>query len=104
MNEPLSLAFALVAGILLGAIFFGGLWWTVRLGVSSNRVALWFFGSVLLRMSVVLAGFYYVSGCQWERLLLCLLGFVIARVFVMWLTRPSAQSHPPRTLERSHAS
>jgi hypothetical protein len=32
MNETLSLVLALVTGVLLGAIFFGGLWWTVRKG------------------------------------------------------------------------
>jgi F1F0 ATPase subunit 2 len=30
MNEILSLAAAVAAGALLGAVFFGGLWWTVR--------------------------------------------------------------------------
>ena len=61
MNESLTLALALVAGVLLGAIFFGGLWWTVRKGVSSEQPALWFFGSLLLRMSIALAGFYFVA-------------------------------------------
>ena len=72
MNEVLLLALALSAGLLLGAIFFGGLWWTVRKGVSSEQPAFWFFGSLLLRMSIALAGFYFVSGGHWERLLLCL--------------------------------
>lgn len=103
MNEPLSLASALVTGVLLGAIFFGGLWWTVRQGVSSRQPALWFVGSLLLRMSIVLAGFYIVSDRHWERLLLCLLGFVMARLVVTWLTRPSEESQPPRSLEGSHA-
>ena len=103
MNEPLSLASALVTGVLLGAIFFGGLWWTVWQGVSSRQPALWFFGSVLLRMSIALAGFYIVSDRHWERLLLCLLGFVMARFIVTWLTRPSGEICPPRSLEGSHA-
>ena len=47
----------LAAGVLLGAIFFGGLWLTVRKGVSSKQPALWFFGSLLLRMSIVLSWF-----------------------------------------------
>ena len=85
------LALALAAGVLLGAIFFGGLWWTVRKGVSSKRPALWFFGSLLLRMSIALAGFYFVRGGHWERLLLCLLGFVLARLVVTWLTRPPVE-------------
>ena len=52
MNETLRLALVLVTGVLLGAMFFGGLWWTVRNAVSSQRPALWFFGSLLLRMSI----------------------------------------------------
>ena len=56
MNEVLLLALALSAGVLLGAIFFGGLWWTVRKGVSSEQPAFWFFGSLLLRMSIALSG------------------------------------------------
>jgi F1F0 ATPase subunit 2 len=87
MNDTLSLVLALVTGVLLGAMFFGGLWWTVRKGVSSKRPALWFFGSLVLRMSIVLAGFYLVTGGHWERLLPCLLGFIIARFIVTRLTR-----------------
>jgi F1F0 ATPase subunit 2 len=89
MNEVLSLALALSAGLLLGAIFFGGLWWTVRSGVSSEQPAFWFLGSLLLRMSIALAGFYFVSGGQWQRLLVCLVGFVIARLVVTRLARAS---------------
>ena len=65
----LLLALALAAGLLLGAFFFGGLWWTVRKGMSAKRPALWFFGSLLLRMSIALAGFYFVSDGHWDRLL-----------------------------------
>ena len=92
MNEVFLLALALSAGVLLGAIFFGGLWWTVRKGVSSEQPACWFFGSLLLRMGIALAGFYFVSGGHWERLLLCLVGFVIARLVVTWLTRSSGDN------------
>ena len=103
MNEPLTLILAGVAGLFLGAIFFGGLWWTVRKGVSSPRPALWFLGSLLLRMSVVLAGFYFVGGGQWQRLVGCLVGFVVARFLVLWLTRPPIQLHHSSAKEASHA-
>jgi F1F0 ATPase subunit 2 len=86
MNETLSLVLALLTGILLGAIFFGGLWWTVRKCVSSKQPALWFFGSGLLRTSAVLAGFYLIAQGHWERLLACLFGFVMARVIVTRLS------------------
>ncbi|MDX2460926.1 MAG: ATP synthase subunit I [Gammaproteobacteria bacterium] len=102
MNEILSLVPALVTGMLLGAMFFGGLWWTVQKGVSSARPALWFFGSLLLRTSMTLVGFYLVSDGHWERLLVCLLGFTIARLIATRLTRIAER--PTRvTEEAGHA-
>jgi len=103
MIEALTLVLAWVAGGALGAIFFGGLWWTVRKGASSQRPALWFFGSALLRMGIALSGFYLVAGGLWERLLACLLGFVMARFIVTWLTRPVAENRIRRAREASHA-
>jgi F1F0 ATPase subunit 2 len=95
MNEIFSLALALVMGVLLGAIFFGGLWWTVRKGFSSNQPALWFFGSLLLRTSIVLAGFYFIARDHWGRLLVCLLGFVTARLIVTRLAQAAeAPTYP----------
>lgn len=102
MNEIFMMVPALVAGMLLGAMFFGGLWWTVRKGVSSTRPALWFFGSLLLRTSITLAGFYLISDGHWETLLVCLLGFTIARLAVTRLTRlAETPIHP--TQEAGHA-
>lgn len=92
MNEPLSLAFALAAGVLLGAFFFGGLWWTVRQGVSSKRPALWFFGSMLLRTGIVVLGFYFILGDDSRRLLAGLIGFIAARLIAMRLTREAEQA------------
>ena len=95
MDELVTLSLALMAGLLLGAIFFGGLWWTVQKGVSSKQPAIWFFGSLLLRMSIVLAGFYFVSNGHWQRLLMCLFGFVMARFIVTWLTGPVENPNSP---------
>lgn len=97
------LGLAWTAGVALGGVFFGGLWWTVRKGVSSRQPALWFIGSLLLRMTMALAGFYVVSGGHWERLVSCLLGFVLARLIVTWLTRPSGECHTRPAREASHA-
>jgi F1F0 ATPase subunit 2 len=104
MNDALSLAPAMATGILLGMIFFGGLWWTVRKGFSSKQPALWFLGSLLLRISIALAGFYFVSGGHWERLLVCLFGFFLARLIVTRLTRPSVEHHNASAKEAGHAS
>ncbi len=103
MNNFLTLALALGAGLLLGAIFFGGLWWTVRKGISSKSPALWFLGSMLLRMGIVLAGFYFVGRGDWRRLVICLLGFIIARFFVMRMTRTPIENGNSKSKEASHA-
>lgn len=103
MNESVMLGVAGAVGLVLGAVFFGGLWWTVRKGISSSRPALWFLGSLLLRTGIVLAGFYFVGGNQWQRLLACLLGFVIARFLVIRLTRAPVEHLNPHSKEVSHA-
>jgi len=94
VTDLLQFASAFAAGLLLGALFFGGLWWTVRRGVASPRPALWFFGSMLLRMAIALSGFLIVGGERWERWLLCLAGFVLARFAVQWSTRSARRSAP----------
>jgi F1F0 ATPase subunit 2 len=102
MNEIFLMMPALVAGMLLGAMFFGGLWWTVRKGVSSTCPALWFFSSLLLRTSLTLAGFYVISNGHWEKLLVCLLGFTMARPIVTRLTGLAENPSRPAQ-EPSHA-
>jgi F1F0 ATPase subunit 2 len=103
MNEWLTLALAGMAGLLLGAIFFGGLWWTVRLGVASRRPALLFLGSLLLRTVVVVAGFYFVGDAHWQRLLACLFGFVIARIIVTRLAGPPLEHYSTPAKEAGDA-
>ena len=102
MNETLGLLLALVTGALLGAMFFGGLWWTVQRGLPSKRSPLWFFGSLLLRTSIALAGFYFIARGNWERLLVCLLGFTVGRLIVMRLTR-AAEKRPFLARKINHA-
>ena len=103
MSETMILASALAAGAVLGGIFFGGLWWTVQSAVSSKSPALWFLGSLLLRTGITLAGFYVVSNGHWPRLLACLLGFLLVRVMVVWLTRVPLQQHQRLSKEAKHA-
>ena len=103
MNDPLTASLAGLAGAALGAVFFGGLWWTVRRGVSAANPALWFLASGVLRMSIVVAGFYLVGGGQWRRLVAALVGFILARLVVLALTRPARQNQRPPVQEARHA-
>lgn len=103
MTEISGLMLALAAGGVLGLLFFGGLWWTVRRAVASPRPALWFFGSMLLRMGTVLSGFYVVASGDWQRLLACLCGFLLARTLVIRRTAPPVAAPPCTTVEANHA-
>jgi F1F0 ATPase subunit 2 len=104
MNEVFRLISALGAGLLLGAFFFGGLWWTVQKGLSARRPALWFLGSMMLRTGIAIAGFYLASGGHWERLLMCLLGFFIMRHVVTRLTRLPEEDSNQLTTEAGNAT
>jgi len=104
MNEILNFFLSLIAGFLLGAVFFGGLWWTVQKGLSSRKPAFWFLGSLLIRISIVIAGFYFVSDGHWERLLICLFGFFVMRYIVVRLTRLPEEYPNQLTMEASNAT
>jgi F1F0 ATPase subunit 2 len=88
MREVLLVVLALLGGILLGIIFFGGLWWTVQRGVSSKQPAVWFFASLMLRTAIVVVGFYFVMHGDWRRVVASLLGFILARLCIVRLTSP----------------
>ena len=87
MNEMVYMILVLIAGLALGIIFFGGLWFTVRKTVTSTKPALWVLGSFLFRVSITLIGFYYISQGNLQRMIICLIGFVIARFSVMYFTK-----------------
>ncbi len=103
MHEAGLLLEAATAGAALGGIFFVGLWWTVQLATLARNPAPWFLVSLLLRMGVVLGGFFYVGGRHWDRLAACAAGFVAARVIVTVLSWLSAQRRPSRAAEVRHA-
>jgi F1F0 ATPase subunit 2 len=94
---PFGLAFA--QGVGLGLCYFGGLWWTVRQLATARHPALWLIGSFVLRASVSLVGFYLVLGGGAARLMVCLVGFFVARTILVrgWLpmaAKSAAQERP----------
>jgi F1F0 ATPase subunit 2 len=87
VNEIGVVAGSLTTGVFLGILFFGGLWWTVRRGLTAANPALWFGLSALVRMAVILGVLYYTARSGWLSLLVCLCGLLVARVVVARLTR-----------------
>jgi F1F0 ATPase subunit 2 len=102
--EVFPLMVASAAGIVLGVIFFGGLWLTVQKGIKSKHPELWFLGSLLLRNSICLSGFYWIGKDNPERLLICLVSFIATRMLVMRMTHQRHNSDQTSENESDCAS
>jgi F1F0 ATPase subunit 2 len=98
MTDWVQLTLVAIAGALLGALFFGGLLWTVQRGLRSAHPAQWFFFSMVARTAIVLAGFWFTAGGDWKKVLVCLAGFAVARAVVTRLGAAHLQK------EARHAS
>jgi F1F0 ATPase subunit 2 len=92
VREAPVLILAIFMGIMLGVIFYGGLWWTVRRIVSSRKAGVWLIGSFLLRAMVAIGGFLFVARGDWRGILACFIGFLVARIGVTRLTRAAVDT------------
>ena len=98
MTNVMQLLVAFFAGVLLGGCYFGGLWWTVRRLPRARHVWRLYFGSLLVRLALVLVSFYFVlTYFDWRSLVACLLGFVASRLV---LTQVLGDAHPDVQTER----
>jgi len=88
MTTVVILLLALVAGLGLGLIFFGGLWLTVRQLADTRHPWLLFAMSFVVRLALVVAGMYLVMDNSWQRMLACLAGFIIMRQAMLSRLRP----------------
>ncbi len=83
MSEVVLWSVTFVGGILLGLLFYGGLWWTVRLLPAVRRPALWMLSSFILRVMVTVGGFALLTAGDWRKVAFALFGFVVARVVIV---------------------
>jgi len=74
---------AALAGIALGCFYFMGLWWTLKRLPSARRPVLLNTMSFLLRLVVVLTGFYLILGAGWQMLAVSMLGFIAVRILLV---------------------
>lgn len=77
MLKILPLVF--VVGLALGFLYFRFLWLTVRRLSSSPRPVRLLLISFIVRLGLVLSGFYLIMDGHGERLFITLLGFIAAR-------------------------
>jgi len=87
--ESATIIAAVCAGLLLGGLYFGGLWWTVRRMPHVRHPLNLYFGSLIVRVAIVVAAFHGVLGYfGWPRLVASLVGFVAARLLLIRLIAP----------------
>jgi F1F0 ATPase subunit 2 len=102
MNEALHISFSLLIGLVIGTLFFGGLWFTIKNAVTAKTPAIWFALSFSFRVAITLIGFYYTSLGNWQRLIACLIGFMIARFIITRYTKPKEAQQMELKKEVSH--
>lgn len=101
MTDYLVLTLVLLGGAVLGFLFFGGLWWTLRALPTARHPALIMFASYFARMALVVLGFFLLMGGEWQRLVVAFVGFMIVRFLMIRHIRPS---HRPPSREKEEAS
>lgn len=75
-------------GFVLGIFYFSCLWFTVQYLTCTQHPVLLMVGSGIARLSVALLAFYFIVGGLWERLIIALLGFLLARTLLIVRWRP----------------
>lgn len=98
MSDLVSLIVALIGGMALGAIAFGGLWWTVRRLPTAKSPALLTVSSLIARLGISVLGFYLIGAGSWERLLACLAGYLVVRQILIRRAQVSIDQTLPARL------
>jgi len=82
MDTSIELTLAFLTGIVLGIIFFGGLWLTIRWAMNSKNPGIWFLLSMLSRTAIVVVGIFVITHGEIGEVLLCMAGFILTRIFL----------------------
>ena len=77
----------LIGGLILGGMFFGGLWLSVKRSQKIKYKKLLFFISWAIRSVILCAGLYYFGRYNVLCLLCAAAGLLIARTVVLWIAR-----------------
>ncbi|GAB6191615.1 N-ATPase subunit AtpR [Desulfocastanea catecholica] len=80
MDDTIVLTAVFIGGVLTGITNYLGLWLTVKKVADSRRPTLLVLSSMLLRIAACMAVFYLLIDSRWERLVLVLAGFYLARI------------------------
>lgn len=83
MLNWLHLGLSVAVGAVLGAVYFGGLWLTVRSLPGASRPALWTVGSFVVRTALVAGGFVaIVVYFRWQGALAAMATMIVVRILI----------------------
>lgn len=83
ISEGIVLVAGLISGCVLGLIYFGGLWWTVRQLPSSRHPGSLAIGSLVARLGILATGLFVVAQFGPAALLMSGLGLLLIRQFMI---------------------
>ncbi len=93
MNNILYLFIALPLGFTLGIFYFVSLWLTVRQIPTTQWPFRLIVGSLFGRLSITILGLYLIMDGNWPRVLIALLGFLLARIIFIHCLQPKQESN-----------
>lgn len=80
----IEILLALFAGIAVGLLYFGGLWWTVNRLQEANRPLAFYLASFAMRLSMIVVLVLLVLQVNTVHLFVGILGFFLARLFLVY--------------------
>ena len=94
-DEIGKLALAFAAGIALAALYFAGLWWTVRRLPKTHSPHLWTLGSFVLRLTVIVVAVVLIARIHWQYAAAAMAGFILVRLVLVRRMRPAPLAAKP---------
>ncbi len=82
-SEIVGYVLAFIDGAAIGVVYFGALWWTVQRVWDSERPAVLFGLSFLLRTAFALTAFYLIMDGRWDRIALAVAAFILVRLIIV---------------------
>ncbi len=79
--------FSFIGGIILGLIFFGGLYYTTKKLSIVKRPALFVIASIVLRMAILIGGLYFIFSGDIIRLLIAIVGVFISKYIAIYFVK-----------------
>lgn len=97
MNYLLTLGIGFSVGMLLGYLYFRGLWWTVQRMTEYRNPYVFALLSFFIRSAIVVAGFYMLLLVRWEAVAVGLAGFIAMRMIAVrrWGLNPPELERKP---------